>query len=91
MRNFFFLDDSIFSPAFLQRVASERGARNILQKGKVNSLDASGPDSPSASQTQLSCSTTVLLLVFHAGSVLGILLLHTPILFLINFVSQMPT
>lgn len=63
-------DDSIFSPTYLQRVVSERGARKQLIKGKVNSLDAACPDSPNASPTSLPCSTTVLILVFHAGSVL---------------------
>lgn len=62
-------DDSIFSPTFLQRVASERGARRALHAVKVNSLDASCPDSPNSGQQ--SCSTSILLLVFHAGSVLG--------------------
>ncbi|XP_017784868.1 PREDICTED: protein retinal degeneration B isoform X3 [Nicrophorus vespilloides] len=63
-------DDSIFSPTFLQRVASERGTRKGLQKGKGNSLDVPCPDSPGASPCHTTCSTTVLLLVFHAGSVL---------------------
>ncbi|CAH0548015.1 unnamed protein product [Brassicogethes aeneus] len=63
-------DDSIFSPTFLQRVASERGNRKTLQRGKVNSLDTSGPESPGASPAHLPCNTTVLLLVLHAGSVL---------------------
>lgn len=64
------LDDSIFSPTFLQRVASERGTRKIFQRGKVNSIDTSCPDSPSASPAHLPCNTSVLLLVLHAGSVL---------------------
>ncbi|XP_030750427.1 protein retinal degeneration B isoform X2 [Sitophilus oryzae] len=63
-------DDSIFSSTFLQRVASERGMRKVLQRGKVNSLDASRPDSPSAMNSQVPCNTTVLILVLHAGSVL---------------------
>ncbi|KAF5282248.1 hypothetical protein FQR65_LT14380 [Abscondita terminalis] len=63
-------DDSIFSPAFLQRVASERGNRKVLQRGKGSSLDASCPDSPCASPAHLPCSTTVLVMVMHAGSVL---------------------
>ncbi|XP_068906921.1 protein retinal degeneration B isoform X4 [Tenebrio molitor] len=62
--------DSIFSPTFLQRVASERSNRKLMQRGKVNSLDASCPESPSASPAHLPCNTTVLLLVLHAGSVL---------------------
>lgn len=68
---YFCSDDSIFSSTFLQRVASERGGRKVFQKGKVNSLDASCPDSPSsASPAHQPCNTTVLLLVLHAGSVL---------------------
>ncbi|XP_008190810.2 protein retinal degeneration B isoform X2 [Tribolium castaneum] len=63
-------DDSIFSPTFLQRVASERSNRKMMQRGKVNSLDASCPESPTASPAHLPCNTTVLLLVLHAGSVL---------------------
>ncbi|XP_065162391.1 protein retinal degeneration B isoform X4 [Atheta coriaria] len=64
-------DDSIFSPTFLQRVASERGSnKKSLQRGKMNSLDAGCPESPTASPGHVTCSTTVLLLVFHAGSVL---------------------
>nr|XP_022903080.1 protein retinal degeneration B isoform X2 [Onthophagus taurus] len=63
-------DDSIFSAAFLQRVASERGSRKMLQRGKVNSLDIGCPESPGASPAHVPCSTTVLLLVFHSGSIL---------------------
>lgn len=66
-------EDSIFSSTFLQRVASERGVRKSLQRGKGNSLDldSSGIGSGQISQQQsTSCTTTVLLLVFHAGSVL---------------------
>ncbi|XP_060520907.1 protein retinal degeneration B [Cylas formicarius] len=61
-------DDSIFSPTFLQRVASERGTRKVVHRGKVNSLDTTRSDSPTT--TQAPCSTTVLILVLHAGSVL---------------------
>lgn len=43
----------------------------MMQRGKVNSLDVSRPDSPSASPGHLPCNTSVLLLVLHAGSVLG--------------------
>ncbi|KAF2905240.1 hypothetical protein ILUMI_00964 [Ignelater luminosus] len=64
------IEDSIFSPTFLQRVASERGNRKVLQRGKGSSLDASCPDSPCASPAHLPCTTTVLILVMHAGSVL---------------------
>ncbi|XP_023026564.2 retinal degeneration B isoform X1 [Leptinotarsa decemlineata] len=63
-------DDSIFSASFLQRVASERGARRHMQRGKMNSLDASCPESPIALPGHLPCNTTVLILIFHAGSVL---------------------
>ncbi|GLV44995.1 retinal degeneration B [Carabus blaptoides fortunei] len=63
-------DDSIFSSSFLQRVASERGQRTAFQLGKGNSLDASCPDSPTLSPAHFPCSTTVLILVLHAGSVL---------------------
>ncbi|KAK9881590.1 hypothetical protein WA026_016461 [Henosepilachna vigintioctopunctata] len=63
-------DDSIFSQSFLNRVASERGNRKLLQRNKVNSLDASFSDSPGASPAHLPCNTSVLLLVMHAGSVL---------------------
>ncbi|XP_044748569.1 protein retinal degeneration B isoform X5 [Coccinella septempunctata] len=63
-------EDSIFSQSYLQRVASERGSRRIMQRNKVNSLDASFTDSPTASPAHFSCNTTVLLLVMHAGSVL---------------------
>lgn len=60
-------EDSIFSPAFLQRVASERGGRRPFQRAKVDSLDAPCPPDSPARQP---CTTTVLLLVLHAGSVL---------------------
>lgn len=64
-------EDSIFSPTFIQRVASERGNnKKLIQRGKINSMDASCPESP-ASPTHAPCNTTVLILVFHAGSVLG--------------------
>ncbi|KAL3276186.1 hypothetical protein HHI36_020904 [Cryptolaemus montrouzieri] len=63
-------DDSIFSQSFLKRVASERGTRKMLQRNKVNSLDASFSDSPIASPAHLPCTTSVLLLAMHAGSVL---------------------
>lgn len=79
------LDDSIFSPTFLQRVASERGSnKKSLQRGKMNSLDAGCPESPTASPGHVTCSTTVLLLVFHAGSVLGTCLV---LLLLVEFID----
>lgn len=68
---FKFPDDSIFSHSYLQRVASERGTRHLYPRGKTNSLDAGGPDSPIQSPAHPNpCSTTVLLLVLHSGSVL---------------------
>lgn len=56
-------DDSIFSGNYLKRAASERG----------RSLDTSCPASPThhSAHHQTTCSTSVLLLVLHAGSVLG--------------------
>uniref|UniRef100_A0A6P7GDF1 Protein retinal degeneration B-like n=1 Tax=Diabrotica virgifera virgifera TaxID=50390 RepID=A0A6P7GDF1_DIAVI len=62
-------DDSIFSPTYLQRVASERGNRRAMLRGKINSLEVPCPESPSASPHN-PCNTTVLILVLHAGSVL---------------------
>jgi hypothetical protein len=60
--------DSIFSQTFLQRVVSERG-RMI---GGGSSMDVSCPGSPIMTPSHHSrCSTTVLILVLHAGSVLG--------------------
>ncbi|XP_054289278.1 protein retinal degeneration B isoform X3 [Macrosteles quadrilineatus] len=55
-------DDSIFCGTYLKRAASERG----------RSVDISCPGSPTLHSTnhQSSCTTTVLLLVLHAGSVL---------------------
>ncbi|XP_037039413.1 protein retinal degeneration B isoform X3 [Bradysia coprophila] len=63
-------DDTIFSHSFLQRVASERGSRRPTL-GTTASIDRSGPqDSPPSSPGLPSCATSVLVLVFHAGSVL---------------------
>ncbi|XP_050734058.1 protein retinal degeneration B-like isoform X9 [Eriocheir sinensis] len=60
-------EDSIFSPAFISRVAAERHSR-VLGR----SMETSAPSSPSHSPSHQPgpCSTTVLLLVIHAGSVL---------------------
>ncbi|XP_021934128.1 protein retinal degeneration B isoform X3 [Zootermopsis nevadensis] len=59
--------DSIFSQTFLQRVVSERG-RMI---GGGCSMDVSCPGSPIMTPSHHSkCSTTALILVLHAGSVL---------------------
>lgn len=59
-------DDSIFSHTYLQRVASERNSRRPL--GTSSSIDRNH-DSPPGSPG-LSCPTSVLALVFHAGSCL---------------------
>lgn len=62
-------DDTIFSHTFLQRVASERGSRRPTL-GTTPSIDRSNQDSPPGSPGLPSCATSVLILVFHAGSVL---------------------
>ncbi|VVC93874.1 unnamed protein product [Leptidea sinapis] len=58
-------EDSIFNPSFLKRVTSERGSRRMITLHNHHSIDG-GPETPVHS----SCPTTVLVLVFHAGSVL---------------------
>ncbi|XP_038214824.1 protein retinal degeneration B [Zerene cesonia] len=58
-------DDSIFNPSFLKRVTSERGSRRMVALHSHQSIDGC-PETPVHS----SCPTTVLILVFHAGSVL---------------------
>ncbi|XP_046962154.1 protein retinal degeneration B isoform X2 [Vanessa cardui] len=58
-------EDSIFNPSFLKRVTSERGSRRIMNFQSHHSIDGC-PETPVHS----SCPTTVLILVFHAGSVL---------------------
>ncbi|XP_037919293.1 protein retinal degeneration B isoform X2 [Hermetia illucens] len=60
-------DDSIFSHAFLQRVASERGSKRQLCT--TSSIDR-GQESPPGSPGLPPCATSVLILVVHAGSVL---------------------
>ncbi|XP_017766870.1 PREDICTED: protein retinal degeneration B isoform X5 [Eufriesea mexicana] len=62
-------DDTIFSPSYLQRMASERSSKR-LQISASASIDASCPASPQHSPTHQPCKTTVLLIVMHAGSVL---------------------
>ncbi|XP_044737260.1 protein retinal degeneration B isoform X2 [Chrysoperla carnea] len=57
-------DDSIFNPSYLQRVASERGNKTTIGQ---RSIEKSCPGSPNISSA---CSTTILVLVLHAGSVL---------------------
>ncbi|XP_013118765.2 protein retinal degeneration B isoform X1 [Stomoxys calcitrans] len=62
-------DDSIFNQDFLMRVASERGNKRQLRSSA--SLERGGHDvSPPGSPGTPSCSTTILILVVHAGSVL---------------------
>ncbi|XP_058805045.1 protein retinal degeneration B isoform X2 [Phymastichus coffea] len=63
------LDDTIFSHAYLQRVASERSGKRLAIRTSA-SIDVSCPASPQHSPTHQPCSTTVLLVVLHAGSVL---------------------
>ncbi|KAI5636155.1 phosphatidylinositol transfer protein domain-containing protein [Phthorimaea operculella] len=58
-------EDSIFNPSFLKRVTSERGSRRLPPLQSHQSIDG-GPETPQHS----SCPITVLILVFHAGSVL---------------------
>lgn len=62
-------DDTIFSHDYLKRVASERGTRR-RQLGPSPSIERShSRDSPPGSPIS-ACSTSVLILVFHAGSCL---------------------
>lgn len=58
-------EDSIFNPSFLKRFTSERGSRRIGTLQSHQSIDGC-PDTP----VHGSCQTTVLILVFHGGSVL---------------------
>lgn len=63
------LDDTIFSHDFLKRVASERGTRRRM--APTTSMERShSRDSPPGSPGLQSCATSVLILVFHAGSCL---------------------
>lgn len=62
-------EDSIFNQDFLMRVASERGNKRQLRSSA--SVDRSHDASPPGSPGTPSCSTTILILVVHAGSVLG--------------------
>ncbi|XP_011135818.1 protein retinal degeneration B isoform X4 [Harpegnathos saltator] len=61
--------DTIFSPSYLQRVASERNSKR-LQICSSTSIDVSCPASPQHSPTHQPCKITVLIIVVHAGSVL---------------------
>lgn len=63
-------EDTIFSHTFLQRVASERGGARRATLGTSASVDKGGHDSPPGSPGLPTCPTTVLVLVFHAGSCL---------------------
>lgn len=63
-------EDTIFSHTFLQRVASERGGGRRATLGTSASVDKSSHDSPPGSPGLPACPTTVLVLVFHAGSCL---------------------
>lgn len=56
-------------------MASERSSKR-LQISTSASIDASYPASPQHSPTHQPCKTTVLLIVMHAGSVLGKYLLE---------------
>lgn len=67
---FSFPEDTIFSPSYLQRVASERNSKR-LQICSSTSIDVSCPASPQHSPTHQPCKITVLIIVVHAGSVLG--------------------
>lgn len=60
-------DDSIFNNTYLQRVASERNSRRSTL-GTSSSMDRNN-DSPPGSPGY-SCPTSVLALIFHAGSCL---------------------
>lgn len=78
----FCLTDSIFSHTYLQRVVSERtkagGRGRMLPYAGRSSVEvdvSSCPGSPTmslATGQQPTCPTSVLLLVMHAGSVLGV-------------------
>lgn len=62
-------EDSIFNQDFLMRVASERGTKRQLRSSQ--SMEKTHDVSPPGSPILPSCSTTILILVVHAGSVLG--------------------
>lgn len=62
-------EDSIFNQDFLMRVASERGNKRQLRSSQ--SVERGHEISPPGSPGTPSCSTTILILVVHAGSVLG--------------------
>ncbi|TMW50269.1 hypothetical protein DOY81_004650 [Sarcophaga bullata] len=61
-------EDSIFNQDFLMRVASERGNKRQLRSSQ--SVERGHEISPPGSPGTPSCSTTILILVVHAGSVL---------------------
>ncbi|KAG5683657.1 hypothetical protein PVAND_012925 [Polypedilum vanderplanki] len=63
-------EDTIFSHDYLKRVASERGTRR-RQLGPSPSIERShSRDSPPGSPSPSACPTSILILVFHAGSCL---------------------
>ncbi|XP_020294135.1 protein retinal degeneration B isoform X3 [Pseudomyrmex gracilis] len=64
-------DDTIFSPSYLQRVATERNSKR-LQISTSASIDVSCPASPQHSPTHQPCKVSVLIIVVHGGSVLDV-------------------
>lgn len=62
-------DDSIFSHTYLQRVASERTTRRTTLANS-SSIDRGSDSPPGSPSSAPSCATSVLVLVFHAGSCL---------------------
>nr|CFW94244.1 Eka-PI transferase 1 protein [Euperipatoides kanangrensis] len=60
--------DSIFSSSFMQNIKSERSRH--LQAMTQHSIDMSLPCSPTLSPSHQTCSTTMLLIVLHGGSLL---------------------
>lgn len=61
-------EDTIFRHEYLKRIASERGTRR-RQLGTSSSVEMAR-DSPPGSPGPPSCPTSVLILIFHAGSCL---------------------
>lgn len=62
-------DDSIFNHAYLQRAASARSSQKppFRQSTSLDRTNESPPGSPNSPP----CKTSILILVVHAGSVLG--------------------
>lgn len=73
---FFIFADNIFTNSFIRKVQSEHVTTRPPNFGSTyattrSSLDASLPSTPTASPAhQSSCTTTVLVLVMHSGSIL---------------------